>query len=875
MGRFNMISRGAAPVAPVNSVAPVVSGSATQGSTLTSTTGTWSGSPTYAYQWKRAGTNISGATSSTYATVVGDIGSSVTCTVTATNGAGSASAGSNGITVTSASGSFTVSAGSGGETAYSAFKPIALDRTLARTTTVPAGDELINLQAEVLMPYSPNATGFTVSGADNSSWQQGAIAGTITLTSAARAAISRASLVTHTLTVTPYNAIGTGNTVTLTVKIPASSKEFFIAQSGLNTTFDDGSYAKPWKNLPGSADFVGTAKTFAAGDFIFLKAETHRTTHSNSKTATNSYQVSGMTGSTGNPIWVEMNGWGGRAILDGSDVVTGWTSVTQAEVGGNANYASIKKLDLTSQGGALAYYQRLYDGTSQLYPAQWPTPDDIKVHALVDYVQATGSERFGTRNVPCQSSGGTRRIYTNGSQANLSGTTVTIVDPDIATLFGNVALANISPQVMLRNGSNFWTVADITSYTWATGTLVINTTTSLNNENGNGTYALLWWPGNIAKVGQYALSADGLTLYAWLPENSTTTVSRRGMAVPWGQNGYVTYSGGTYQRYCTGTLRTGVDYHVGTFACYRNNSFVNEADVINPFFNQINHDDGGGVFHMSLGGGVGGFASSNIELAKFTECNDSSGLRSSGQWNGTTGVSGSFSAIRAGAKGKIRGCYAAPNSLGQTFCYMVGSDGLHFTLNVLKDFLSIHGNGLSPYDRSDAGLVNLNLVADFNYFDNAARAYTNEIYYAGPRNIYVGDNVILNQRYQGAAIQLNSGESGGRFTRNLIMGSPSDAGYNQSQIFQIGSGAGEIDHSVIAGLSKSGNGTNWIGNIHDNLITIDDQTIQTPSSSGGSFTSNLTYTGTPNAKVYKWNGTFTSDMQTALGSGQIGPFWTI
>lgn len=103
MGRFNMISRGAAPVAPVNSVAPVVSGSATQGSTLSCTTGTWSGSPTFAYQWKRAGVSIGGATSSTYATVSADLGTSVTCTVTASNLGGSASATSNGITVTSAS----------------------------------------------------------------------------------------------------------------------------------------------------------------------------------------------------------------------------------------------------------------------------------------------------------------------------------------------------------------------------------------------------------------------------------------------------------------------------------------------------------------------------------------------------------------------------------------------------------------------------------------------------------------------------------------------------------------------------------------------------------------------------------------------------
>jgi hypothetical protein len=88
---------------PVNSVAPTVSGSSVSGSTLTATTGTWTNSPTYGYQWTRAGANIVGATSSTYLTQAADVGHAIGCTVTATNGTASASqASSNTITVLSA-----------------------------------------------------------------------------------------------------------------------------------------------------------------------------------------------------------------------------------------------------------------------------------------------------------------------------------------------------------------------------------------------------------------------------------------------------------------------------------------------------------------------------------------------------------------------------------------------------------------------------------------------------------------------------------------------------------------------------------------------------------------------------------------------------
>jgi len=86
---------------PSNSVAPALSGTAQEGQTLTCSTGTWSGSPTYTYQWKRNGSNIGSATNSTYTLVTADVGQSIKCTVTATNFIGSATADSNTVTPTS------------------------------------------------------------------------------------------------------------------------------------------------------------------------------------------------------------------------------------------------------------------------------------------------------------------------------------------------------------------------------------------------------------------------------------------------------------------------------------------------------------------------------------------------------------------------------------------------------------------------------------------------------------------------------------------------------------------------------------------------------------------------------------------------------
>jgi hypothetical protein len=95
------------PEYPSNSVAPAVSGSTTQGQTLSCTTGTWNTNDaflgTYSYQWTRAGSNISSATSSTYSTVLADVGNAIACKVTSTNNRGTTTVtSSNSITVTSA-----------------------------------------------------------------------------------------------------------------------------------------------------------------------------------------------------------------------------------------------------------------------------------------------------------------------------------------------------------------------------------------------------------------------------------------------------------------------------------------------------------------------------------------------------------------------------------------------------------------------------------------------------------------------------------------------------------------------------------------------------------------------------------------------------
>jgi surface protein len=92
-----------AAVAPTNTVAPVISGTNNIGQVLTTTDGTWTGTPapTFAYQWFRGATAISGQTATTYTIQSQDLhptAQAITCQVTGTNASGTAVATSNIIT---------------------------------------------------------------------------------------------------------------------------------------------------------------------------------------------------------------------------------------------------------------------------------------------------------------------------------------------------------------------------------------------------------------------------------------------------------------------------------------------------------------------------------------------------------------------------------------------------------------------------------------------------------------------------------------------------------------------------------------------------------------------------------------------------------
>jgi hypothetical protein len=125
--------------APTNTAQPTISGTTQQGQKLTADPGTWTGSPTYSYEWQdctSAGcTNISGATGSTYTLQASDVGKTVDVIVTGMNAGGTASATSAETNTVTASASTAVLVGDQSVASMADSNPVGLAQAFAYTAS--------------------------------------------------------------------------------------------------------------------------------------------------------------------------------------------------------------------------------------------------------------------------------------------------------------------------------------------------------------------------------------------------------------------------------------------------------------------------------------------------------------------------------------------------------------------------------------------------------------------------------------------------------------------------------------------------------------------------------------------------------------------
>jgi hypothetical protein len=189
---LSLVDTSAAAPAPTS--APVISGVAQQGQTLTAWTGTWSGSPTaYAFQWRSSTDNgvswsaIAGASASSYLPTASDVNKRLDVVVAASNSAGSGSA------VSTATAAVAAASATGYDATVLADAPVAFWDMASRTTvetdrtghghdgtykggtaeaaTLPNGEQAIDFNGSNQYLTVPSSSVFSISTTRQLTWE--------------------------------------------------------------------------------------------------------------------------------------------------------------------------------------------------------------------------------------------------------------------------------------------------------------------------------------------------------------------------------------------------------------------------------------------------------------------------------------------------------------------------------------------------------------------------------------------------------------------------------------------------------------------------------------------------------------------------------
>jgi hypothetical protein len=303
---------------------PTITGTATDGQTLTAGHGTWTNSPTsYAYQWNRGSGPITGATGTTYACQAADIGAKLTLTVIASNASGpslpavsaatgqvlaptpSAAAPIVGETLTISGGSWTDSPSSfiyqwfqvGGAASIGTNSATYVIRTVDAGFAIDATVTAVTVQNSQnydSLPATLGATGIvtgppvaigppvisgaTVQGqtlvASTGGWSSGYTAPTnftYQWTNSASGAISGATSNTYqpqasdvgdtlTVTVTAYNTATSTGVTTTSAATPV-----ITSTTSTSLTLSLAGFTISWNPVTGTSSYVGAISTAARG----------------------------------------------------------------------------------------------------------------------------------------------------------------------------------------------------------------------------------------------------------------------------------------------------------------------------------------------------------------------------------------------------------------------------------------------------------------------------------------------------------------------------------------------------------------------------------------------------------------------------------
>lgn len=833
MGRFNMISRGAAPVAPTlaaltlqsSSASTGVSGSTnilgrTVGSTLTLTN------------------NVGGVFSINSATAVLSWSSSIasganTPTIRETLAGATNTPRDTSPTVTASSG-LVITDATGGSSKFAGKIPVFRNASVAMTTLVAQNDEAIDVQAVVGTPYSPLATTISISGPNISLFDKIA-GGKLVIKASARASITKDT--TYALTVQASNAAGASESCTLSIYVAADADCRFVSfdkGTDVVTGATGQTPGNPWKHCPDTNEWTGPATTFTgatASKCIFFEGvdlgAKHATTLCRGLYST--WDEPQHNGTISKQLRYCYTGWGGQAKFTGADNISGsWSAAASGDIY-SSGVSGVEKITLAA---AAEFFHIVSFGESQGFMAQYPRPNVLSqsdgaqsaVDGMNNYDNTAGTSDGGFKRVQYSTNAGdtfTPRFYYPGS----GSTDCYIEDAQLNARFNGTNWSRVANGIgcwvkIWGPGGNNVAIVPVVQFDASTNRLYVKNFNAYTAGGSYTSYALLNSPYDVQVSGQYALQADGLAVIAKRPNSNQAVIAKRSVGATVGKQPYVTHHQAWFERYVNGIYRNPASNQDASGGCAMQ-SYNADGVAGLQVYGLRSHQCFNTQENSTLFGAYGshaGFVDFIFDRFHLTESLHGAGSVTDiafwGRQTGGTAQGGpTVAQIQAYPTGKCGWWFFDDDCCTRSLVYWNRLRGVHFIEPVIGRLVSTHGDGLPWYQDAVTSYADHNLV-ESGLGITAQRWRTSSAGAQPDRTIPFNNTflrcVVLGFNAGNYGVDLYDGDPGALYQQCVFMADPADT--TNSTCFHGGSGYANmtllncVANGVRMGTAAGGNG---------------------------------------------------------------------
>lgn len=795
------------------------------------------------------------------------------------------------ITVSPAASALTITDPVANGSPYTNKPPVFRDAFVAMTPLVTQGDEAIDVQGVIGVPYSPMATSIAFTGTD-AVWFDKIAGGKLVFLAATRASVPRNGYLT--LTVNASNAYGSSETATLSVWVPADADCVFV-NFGTGSSANSGTLASPYKYCPGTVDFAGS--TYSAAKTIFFDGTTrHETSLLQSYSppfAAPPHQ--GTNASTG-AVRYAFTGYKGQAKFSGAKTESGaWTAASSADCYGSPDLANIAVMTASS---SVARYQPVFWGDIMGRVAQYPRPTNLR---KTENAQAAADGANNYNDTLGTADGGMKRLIVTANASDPAavklyvsptGASSYVQDAKLDARFNNASVtynaAGIGMWLKIWDSGNNISYVNALAYDVTTHRVTFDfgsgSTGSYKTSSGYTAYALVNSPFDVQVETQYAVTG-GTKIVAHRPASpGQCYVSRLLMGGGVGHSANVIYHQVWFERYASATSQYG-----GGLRMYNSQNNTGVA-VYGCRFHQMNNEVEEPI-------GIYGNGATGIDNPIFDRFHHSDNLRGAGsrmdcqvlgrQTGSGPGGYPTKAEVAAHPTGKVRWWFYEEDSVTRSLWFWVKFRGIEFRERCARNFNAVHGDGDAWYLTPGAGLFTDHNYVHGDFADNCLRWKTTSAdsgYLTSSQSNWYDGNVVLGDCVtSNVGVSLFSGDPGGYYLSGIYLQSANSTDTQNRPCLAINQGLQNltVQYSILNGITT---------NTATLLGTPATWTIDNCGNTGAAFPSNdvansryVTNTTTLTA-AQTWDGvTIPTAWKAILQAGQtpgtvkIGPFsnWTV